>query len=174
MLADLELFNDLVALKGLDANSPELPTIVRRCCAIKAQIVADDEKETAASGGRALLNLGHSFAHAIENAAGYGQYLHGEAVAIGLGMATRLSAAIGQIPESNIKQVEELIEKFGLPIRLNQALKISDLMAVMQHDKKNRGGQLRFVSMTKLGSAVTTDGIDLALVEQLWRKAGAE
>jgi 3-dehydroquinate synthase len=83
MLADLELFNDLVALKGLDANSPELPAIVRRCCAIKAQIVADDEKETAASGGRALLNLGHTFAHAIENAAGYGHYLHGEAVGIG-------------------------------------------------------------------------------------------
>ena len=174
MLADLELFNDLVALKGLDANSAELPTIVRRCCAIKAQIVADDEKETAALSGRALLNLGHSFAHAIENTAGYGQYLHGEAVAIGLGMATRLSAAIGQIPERDIKQVEEIIEKFGLPIRLNQALEISDLMAVMQLDKKNRNGRLRFVSMTKLGSAVTTDGIDLALVEQLWRKAGAE
>ena len=174
MLADLELFNDLVALKGLDANSAELPAIVRRCCAIKAQIVADDEKETAASGGRALLNLGHSFAHAIENAAGYGEYLHGEAVAIGLGMATRLSAAIGQIPESDVKQVEEIIEKFGLPIRLNQALKIKDLMLATQRDKKNRGGQLRFVTMTKLCSAVTTDGIDLALVEQLWRKAGAE
>ena len=174
MLADLELFNDLIALKGLDANSAELPAIVRRCCAIKAQIVADDEKETAALSGRALLNLGHSFAHAIENTAGYGQYLHGEAVAIGLGMATRLSAAIGQIPERDIKQVEEIIEKFGLPARLNQALKISDLMAVMQLDKKNRNGRLRFVSMTKLGSAVTTDGIDLALIEQLWHKAGAE
>ena len=174
MMADLEFFNDLVALKGLDANSAELPAIVRRCCAIKAQIVADDEKETAASGGRALLNLGHSFAHAIENAAGYGEYLHGEAVAIGLGMATRLSAAIGQIPESDIKQVEEIIEKFGLPIRLNQTLKIKDLMLAMQRDKKNRNGRLRFVTMTKLGSAVTTDGIDLALVEQLWRKAGAE
>ena len=174
MLADLELFNDLVALKGLDANSAELPAIVRRCCAIKAKIVADDEKETADSGGRALLNLGHSFAHAIENAAGYGEYLHGEAVALGLGMATRLSAAIGQIPEGDIKQVEEIIEKFGLPTRLNQALKIKYLMLAMQRDKKNRGGQLRFVSMTKLGFAVTTDGIDPALIEQLWHKAGAE
>jgi 3-dehydroquinate synthase len=174
MLADLELFNDLVALKGLDANSPELPAIVRRCCAIKAQIVADDEKETAASGGRALLNLGHSFAHAIENAAGYGQYLHGEAVAIGLGMATRLSAAIGQIPESDIKQVEEIIEKFGLPIRLNQALKIKNLMAAMQRDKKNRGGQLRFVTVTSLGTTITTDDVDSALVEEQWRTVGAQ
>jgi 3-dehydroquinate synthase len=174
MLADLELFNDLVALKGLNANSPELSAIVRRCCAIKAQIVADDEKETAASGGRALLNLGHSFAHAIESAAGYGQYLHGEAVAIGLGMATRLSAAIGQIPDSDIVQVEELIEKFELPIRLNHALKISDLMAVMQLDKKNRGGQLRFVTITCLGTTVTTDDVDSNTIEELWQTVGAQ
>ena len=174
MLADLELFKDLIALKGIDANSPELPAIVRRCCAIKAQIVADDEKETAASGGRALLNLGHSFAHAIENAAGYGEYLHGEAVAIGLGMATRLSAAIGQIPDSDIVQVEELIEKFELPIRLNHALKISDLMAVMQLDKKNRGGQLRFVTITCLGTTVTTDDVDSNTIEELWQTVGAQ
>ena len=174
MLADIELFKDLVALKGLNANSPELSAVVRRCCVIKAQIVADDEKETAASGGRALLNLGHSFAHAIENAAGYGQYLHGEAVAIGLVMATRLSAAIGQIPESDIMQVEELIKKFELPIRLNQALKIGELMAVMQRDKKNRGGQLRFVTVTSLGTTVTTDDVDSNTIEELWLTVGAQ
>jgi len=174
MLADLELFNNLVALKGLDANSPELPAIVRRCCAIKAQIVADDEKETAASGGRALLNLGHTFAHAIENAAGYGQYLHGEAVGIGLSLATQLSVALEQMPASNIALTDKVLHQFQLPTRLNEPLKSSDLMAAMQRDKKNRRGRLRFVSMTALGSAVTTDGIDVALIEQLWCKAGAE
>lgn len=174
MLADLELFNDLVALKGLDANSTELPAIVRRCCAIKAQIVADDEKETAASGGRALLNLGHSFAHAIENAAGYGQYLHGEAVGIGLSMAMQLSVALEQMPASNIALTDEVLHQFQLPTRLNEPLKSSDLMAAMQRDKKNRRGRLRFVTMKALGSAVTTDCIDVALIEQLWRKAGAE
>ena len=174
MLADIELFKDLVALKGLNANSPELSAVVRRCCAIKTQIVADDEKETAASGGRALLNLGHSFAHAIENAAGYGEYLHGEAVAIGLVMATRLSAEIGQLPESDIMQVEELIKKFELPIRLNQALKISELMAAMQRDKKNRSGQLRFVTATSLGTTVTTDDVDSSTIEELWRTVGAQ
>ena len=174
MLADIELFKDLVALKGLNANSSELSAVVRCCCVIKAQIVADDEKETAASGGRALLNLGHSFAHAIENAAGYGEYLHGEAVAIGLVMATRLSAAIGQLPESDIMQVEELIKKFELPIRLNQALKISELMAAMQRDKKNRSGQLRFVTATSLGTTVTTDDVDSSTIEELWRTVGAQ
>jgi 3-dehydroquinate synthase len=174
MLADLELFNDLVALKGLNANSPELSAIVRRCCAIKAQIVADDEKETAASGGRALLNLGHTFAHAIENAAGYGQYLHGEAVGIGLSLATQLSVALEQMPASSIALTDKVLHQFQLPTRLNEPLKSSDLMAAMQRDKKNRRGRLRFVTMTALGSAVTTDGIDVALIKQLWCKAGAE
>jgi 3-dehydroquinate synthase len=174
MLADLELFNDLVALKGLNANSPELSAIVRRCCAIKAQIVADDEKETAVSGGRALLNLGHTFAHAIENAAGYGHYLHGEAVGIGLSLATQLSVALEQMPANNIALTDKVLHQFQLPTRLNEPLESSDLMAAMQRDKKNRRGRLRFVTMTALGSAVTTDGIDVALIEQLWCKAGAE
>jgi 3-dehydroquinate synthase len=174
MLADLELFNDLVALKGLNANSPELSAIVRRCCAIKAQIVADDEKETAVSGGRALLNLGHTFAHAIENAAGYGHYLHGEAVGIGLSLATQISVALEQMPANNIALTDKVLHQFQLPTRLNEPLKSSDLMAAMQRDKKNRRGRLRFVTMTALGSAVTTDGIDLALIKQLWCKAGAE
>ncbi|MGZ0706845.1 3-dehydroquinate synthase [Coraliomargarita sp. W4R53] len=173
MLADIELFNDLVALDGLNASSPELPVIVRRCCAIKAQVVADDEKETAASGGRALLNLGHTFAHAIENVAGYGQYLHGEAVGIGLSLATHLSVALEQLPRSEIERADHAIRQFQLPIRLNAPLKLSDLMAAMQRDKKNRSGRLRFVTMTKLGTSVTTDGIDVALVEQIWRDAGA-
>jgi 3-dehydroquinate synthase len=174
MLADLELFNDLVALKGLNANSPELSAIVRRCCAIKAQIVADDEKETAVSGGRALLNLGHTFAHAIENAAGYGHYLHGEAVGIGLSLATQLSVALEQMPANNIALTDKVLHQFQLPTRLNEPLKSSELMAAMQRDKKNRRGRLRFVTMTALGSAVTTDGIDVALIKQLWCKAGAE
>lgn len=174
MLADLELFNGLVALDGLDASWPELPAIVRRCCAIKAQVVADDEKETAASGGRALLNLGHTFAHAIENVAGYGQYLHGEAVGIGLSLATRLSAAIDQIPSTDIARVDQVVSQFQLPTRLNEALKIDELMSAMQKDKKNRAGKLRFVTMTALGTAVTTDGVEPELVETIWREAGAE
>lgn len=173
MLADLKLFNDLVALDGLNASSPELPAIIRRCCAIKAQVVADDEKETATSGGRALLNLGHTFAHAIENVAGYGQYLHGEAVGIGLCLATRLSVTLEQIPASEIRPVEHVIQQFQLPVHLNQPLKISDLMAAMQRDKKNRSGHLRLVTMTALGTALTTEGVDSALIEDLWREAGA-
>lgn len=173
MLADIELLDQLFALDGLEASSPEIPAIVRRCCAIKAEIVANDETETARSGGRALLNLGHTFAHAIENAAGYGEYLHGEAVGIGLSLVTRLSVALGQLPESTVARIDQLLRQFQLPVALQAPLRVSDLMAAMQRDKKNRGGRLRFVTMTALGTAVTTDGIEPSTIESLWRDAGA-
>lgn len=173
MLADIDLLDQLFALDGLEADSPELPAIVRRCCAIKAQIVADDETETAQSGGRALLNLGHTFAHAIENAAGYGEYLHGEAVGIGLSLGTRLSVTLGQLPESTVARIDQLLRQFKLPVALKAPLPIGDLIAAMQRDKKNRGGRLRFVTMTALGTAVTTDGIEPSTIESLWRDAGA-
>lgn len=173
MLADSDLFASLEALDGLEAQSPELPEVIRRCCAIKAQVVADDEKETAASGGRALLNLGHTFAHAIENVAGYGQYLHGEAVGIGLALATHLSVALDQISDSDVQRAERVITQFKLPTRLNKPLEMSALMAAMYRDKKNRGGRLRFVTMTALGTTVTTDGIEADLIESIWQNAGA-
>jgi 3-dehydroquinate synthase len=173
MLYDFDFFKELEQIDSLTASSPELANIVRRCCAIKAEIVANDEKETAASGGRALLNLGHTFAHAIENVAGYGQYLHGEAVAIGLNLATQLSVELGQLDASDIDRANALIEKCALPTQLNAPLPIADLMAAMQKDKKNRGGKLRFVSMQALGNAVTAEGVDVALVRALWKNAGA-
>jgi 3-dehydroquinate synthase len=171
LLADPDLFQELEALDGLNAASFELPAIVRRCCAIKARIVADDEKETASTGGRALLNLGHTFAHAIENVAGYGQYLHGEAVGIGLCLATRLSVELGQLSVRETERVERVVRQFQLPTCLPEALPIAELMAAMQRDKKNRNGRLRFVTMTALGTAVTKDGVDSTLVEALWSEA---
>ena len=140
----------------------------------KAEIVADDEKETAATGGRALLNLGHTFAHAIENVAGYGQYLHGEAVAIGLNLATQLSVELGQIDASDIARANALIKKCALTTSLKAPLPISGLMAAMQRDNQNRNERLRFISLQTFGHAVTTDEIDVALVEALWKKVGAE
>lgn len=174
MLADSELFEQLFALDGLNAGSRELPSVIRRCCEIKAQVVADDETETAVSGGRALLNLGHTFAHAIENVAGYGKYLHGEAVAIGLKLATQLSVELGQIQSGEISRVQRLLQQFNLPSELQPGLQISELLAAMQRDKKNRSGKLRFVTMSAIGEAITSDNIDSALVEALWRNCGAE
>lgn len=173
MLADKSLFSELESSACIDANTPSLASIIRRCCAIKAQIVANDEKETAISGGRALLNLGHSFAHAIENAAGYGEYLHGEAVAIGLILATELSVELGQIQVSEISRVRTIIESNTLPTTLKDPLAISDLMQAMQRDKKNRTGKLRFVTMQAIGEAITSENVDLEITKMLWKTAGA-
>jgi 3-dehydroquinate synthase len=120
-----------------------------------------------------LLNLGHTFAHAIENAAGYGDYLHGEAVAIGLVLATQLSVELGQLEAAWVERVSGLLESNALPIRLKSPLGISDLMAAMQRDKKNRSGALRFVTLEAAGQAVTTDGVETAVIEALWQSVGA-
>lgn len=174
LLADAGLFTDLEQMDTLGPGSPELPSIIRRCCAIKARIVAEDEKETAASGGRALLNLGHTFAHAIENVAGYGDYLHGEAVAIGLHLAARLSLALGKIEESEVARVTALLQRYQLPVRLKQNLPLAELMEAMRRDKKNRGGHLRFVTLHTVGQAITSDGIDPATIERIWQQAMPE
>ncbi|MGC6454934.1 MAG: 3-dehydroquinate synthase [Coraliomargaritaceae bacterium] len=171
LLADAPLFEDLEKLPTLNHASEELPSVIRRCCAIKARIVADDEKETAASGGRALLNLGHTFAHAIENAAGYGDYLHGEAVAIGLHLAAILSVELGQIDAREISRITDLLQRYQLPVRLKNELPVEELMQAIRRDKKNRGGQLRFVTLQKLGQAVTSEGIDPDRIERIWQHA---
>lgn len=174
MLADKALFERLEQIESLSVESSELPTIIRRCCQIKAQVVADDEKETAASGGRALLNLGHTFAHAIEAVAGYGAYLHGEAVAIGLSLATQLSIKLEQMPAGCQAQVDALLEKNTLPTRLIQPLDIDRLKLAMQRDKKNRTGKMRFVTMRSIGEAITSENIDPDLVSEIWKSARAE
>ncbi len=174
LLADAELFNELERLDTLHSGSPELAQMIRRCCAIKARVVAEDEKETAASGGRALLNLGHTFAHAIENVAGYGDYLHGEAVAIGLHLAAILSVELGHIKAREISRISDLLQRYELPVRLKQNLPVEDLMEAMRRDKKNRSGQLRFVTLQKIGQAVTSDGIDPTQITRIWEEASAK
>jgi 3-dehydroquinate synthase len=171
LLADAKLLTDLEAYGGLSAEAPELPEVIRRCCAIKAQVVGDDEKETASSGGRALLNLGHTFAHAIENVAGYGAYLHGEAVAIGLLLATHLSVELGQLHTGTIDRVASLLTAYQLPTHLHSPLPLDQLMAAMQRDKKTLGGKLRFVTMTALGETITSEGVAHKLVEEVWAAA---
>jgi 3-dehydroquinate synthase len=172
LLGDLALFEQLERTP-LTVTSPELAQVVRACCAAKARIVEADERELAKEGGRALLNLGHTFGHAIEQVTGYGTYLHGEAVAVGLAAAARLSAKLGLIGAAEVARVDRMVAAHGLPVRLREALAIPALMAAMARDKKVRGGMLRFVVLKKLGEAATQSGIDPALVETVWRELGA-
>ncbi|MBI5690923.1 MAG: 3-dehydroquinate synthase [Verrucomicrobia bacterium] len=172
LLGDLELLERLER-ETVTPASGDLPAIIRRCCALKARIVEADERETAKEGGRALLNLGHTFAHAIEKVAGYGDYLHGEAVAIGLAAAARLSQKLGYIDDRAVARVDAVVAAHLLPTRLRSPLGLGELQAAMGRDKKVRAGGLRFVVLRRLGDAATQEGIPPGLVEACWRELGA-
>jgi 3-dehydroquinate synthase len=100
-------------------------------------------------------------------------YLHGEAVAVGLVAAARLSAKLGFLSTTDVARVERVVAAHGLPLRLREPLALTALMSAMARDKKVRSGQLRFVVLKKLGEAATHSGVDPALVESVWRELGA-
>lgn len=131
-----------------------LAETIKRCCQCKADIVEEDELE---GGVRALLNLGHTFGHAIETGEGYGEYLHGEAVAIGICMAADLSCRLGWLQDDAVERIRKLLERIGLPVSPPENMtrqKFLDLMAV---DKKNVDGNLRLVLLKGIGEAIVTD-----------------
>jgi len=174
LLGNRDLFESLVVSGFLTATSSELPEIIEVCCADKARIVEEDEREISrGSRGRALLNLGHTFAHAIETVAGYGDYLHGEAVAIGLVCALRLSEKLGSLAEGHGPDLDDLLSRQGLPTALRSPLPVESLTDAMSSDKKVRGGLLRFVVMDAVGDSRVADDVPLPLVEETWRTIGA-
>jgi 3-dehydroquinate synthase len=149
------------ALRALDADT--LVEAIRRSCANKARIVAVDERE---NGPRALLNLGHSFGHAIEAALGYGRWLHGEAVGAGMCMAADLSCRLGWLPPADRDRAINLAQRAGLPTRLPAEIKPADFHRLMAHDKKVRAGRLRLVLLKAIGEAVVTADFAPRLLEE--------
>ena len=127
---------------------------IERSCANKAEVVAGDERETAKEGGRALLNLGHTFAHAIETGLGYGEWLHGEAVGAGMVMAGELSRRLGWLKESDMTRIRTLFSRAGLPTT-GPKLGARRYLDLMGHDKKVIAGRLRLVLLKNVGEAVT-------------------
>lgn len=157
------LENNMDAL--LERNPDALVHAVRRSCEIKAGIVAEDERE---SGRRALLNFGHTFGHAIENSMGYGEWLHGEAVAAGMMMAAVMSG----LPAADVARLRALIRAAGLPAD-PPAIGASRLREAMQMDKKVKANKLRLVLLRSLGDAVVTaDYADDALTAALAAAGG--
>lgn len=134
-----------------------LAPLIARNVAIKAEIVAADERET--SGLRALLNFGHTIGHAVENAAGYGELLHGEAISIGLRGALLLSIKRAGLAQAGADQVLDALRKFDLPLRLPTDLSPNAILAAMQKDKKFTAGKMRFVLLRALGDAFLTDAV---------------
>jgi 3-dehydroquinate synthase len=135
----------------------DLPGLVARNIAIKARVVAEDPFER--SGIRALLNFGHTVGHAIEQAAGYGRFLHGEAIAIGMAAALRLSVTKAALPEDHERRALEALEAFDLPIRLPDDIPEEPLLEALARDKKFESGSIRFVLTSALGSAFVSDQI---------------
>jgi len=156
------LIRDLPFLEWLEANMAELMArdaaalsyAIERSCANKAEVVAGDERETAKDGGRALLNLGHTFGHAIETGIGYGHWLHGEAVAAGTVMAAELSRRLGWLTQSDVARVRDLLARAGLPVS-GPKLGADRYLDLMGHDKKVIAGKLRLVLLQQIGTAVT-------------------
>lgn len=148
---------------GLTSRDPELlAEAVFRSCQHKARIVAADEHE---HGDRALLNFGHTFGHAIELFMGYGEWLHGEAVATGMLMAADLSARLGWISDADVTRIRQLLILTKLPVSV-PAIESEAFLSLMNQDKKVLDGQLRLVLLRKMGQAVVTRDFDLQLLLQ--------
>ena len=155
------LEENLDALYALDVKA--LTYAIARCCSIKAEVVALDEKE---SGIRALLNLGHTFGHAIEAELGYGNWLHGEAVAAGSAMAARTAQLQGMITQEQADRIIALFKRAKLPVHTPASMSFDDFMKHMMRDKKVLAGELRLVLPTSIGTAEVVKGVPEEKIEQ--------
>ncbi len=151
----LEANIELLLAKDVDA----LTYAVERSCQNKADVVARDERE---GGVRAILNLGHTFGHAIETAQGYGTWLHGEAVAAGMVMAAELSCRMGMLNRAEVDRVVTLLQRASLPVKVPAAMTADQFLSLMAVDKKVLDGRLRLVLLQEMGQAVVTSDVETA------------
>ena len=159
VIRDAQLFEDIAAL---DRN--DMTHLIARNVAIKAAIVSADEHET--TGERALLNFGHTVGHGIEAAAGYGRYLHGEAISLGIAAACFISAKKAGLSESDHKQIISRLLQFGLPVKLPPGISTESIIAALKTDKKFSQGKIRFVLTSRIGSAFLSEDVDMDDIHQ--------
>ncbi|MCU7850619.1 MAG: 3-dehydroquinate synthase [Candidatus Thiodiazotropha sp. (ex Monitilora ramsayi)] len=153
----------------LSRDQVTLATAIERSCRCKAAVVAADEKE---AGQRALLNLGHTFGHAIETGMGYGEWLHGEAVAAGMCMAADLSCRLGWLSEQELERAKALIASAGLPTEPPAQMSKEKFISLMSVDKKVLDGKLRLVLMKAIGSTLVTDDFDMKKLSETLSEYG--
>lgn len=167
LIADELFFDWLEAnIDALGHRNPEALTYaIRRSCEIKAQVVAEDEFET--TGRRAILNLGHTFGHAIETSQGYGTWLHGEAVAAGMVMAVDLSCRMGWVSTKVLDRLKKLLTQLNLPVVAPSGITVDHFLEAMTVDKKNIEGHIRLVLLQSLGDAFVTENFDYSLMKQV-------
>ncbi|MTI62811.1 3-dehydroquinate synthase [Methylophaga sp.] len=165
LINDSEFFDWLEAnIDALKMRKPEaLAYAIERSCQDKADVVAKDETE---QGVRALLNLGHTFGHAIETGMGYGNWLHGEAIATGMVMAADLSARLGWLEQAALSRIQAIFKRAGLPITGPEAMSAQQFMDLMAVDKKVQDGVIRLILLKGIGQAVISDDYDPAKLQQ--------
>jgi shikimate kinase/3-dehydroquinate synthase len=160
----------------VDGDRDAQAEAIMRACAFKAAVVGDDEREEKPNDGRALLNLGHTFGHALEAEYGYtGGLLHGEGVAVGLGLAFRLSARLGHCAAEDADRVVSHVAAMGMPAELrmlNRRFSAATLIGHMRRDKKVRDGALKFVLARGIGRTFTAGDVPVAAVTELLRDEG--
>jgi 3-dehydroquinate synthase len=163
---DEKLFGFLEARKHeiLNLDSNALRHIIRRSCEIKASVVSKDERE---SGLRSILNFGHTIGHAIETATGYREYLHGEAVAIGMCLEARLSSMLTFIDNNTVLRIKALLDSYGLPSEMPSDIDIEHILSSMELDKKAVAGELRFILPEKIGKVRIHKGVSDKLLRDL-------
>ena len=165
LIRDLSLFEwlekniDLLLARDKDA----LAYIIERSCINKAEVVAEDEFE---SGIRATLNLGHTFGHAIETGMGYGKYLHGEAVAIGIGYAADLSHRIGRLSSTDVDRIIALLKQAQLPVIPPKEMTPAQFIELMTVDKKNIDGNIKLILLDAIGKATLPMSVEYTMLEQ--------
>jgi len=159
LIADAPFFNWLEENINhlLDRDPEALAYAIERSCENKAKVVSLDERE---GGVRAILNLGHTFGHAIETYQSYKDWLHGEAVSVGMVMAAKLSNALGWIPENDVSRTKELLLKCELPVSAPKDMSAEKFLELMSVDKKVLDGSLRLVLLKSIGHAVVTSDFD--------------
>ncbi len=148
----------------LALSAEQLIQVIKTCCEIKADVVVRDERE---SGIRALLNLGHTFGHAIETASGYGNLLHGETVAMGMVMAADLSRRLGWIDSESAVKVRAVLEQsYGMPVVPPADITVKQYLDLMASDKKAEAGRIRFVLLRQIGNAELTADVEENLLTE--------
>ena len=166
ILADGEFFTWLESHREQIKNGDhsQLITMIKTCCKCKADIVSADETE---AGSRALLNLGHTFGHAIEAEQGYGNWLHGEAVSTGMVLASKLAVAMNLLEVSDLRRIEELLNYFDLPLLAPDDMGFNEFIKHMRRDKKNLAGKLRLIIPTAIGQSEMRDDIKEGMLQQI-------
>lgn len=169
IIYDLSLFKFIEKnyLKVLEGNKAVLSNIVGRCSQIKTEVVLADEKET--KGIRTILNFGHTIGHAIEAAGAFRQYDHGQAIAIGMRMATDISFQLGMVTEVTTDRINRILSRVGLPEKVtNQSL--GRMLKLMKHDKKFISGKNRFVLVSRIGKVKVVEDLPMDVIKSAIKK----